>query len=47
MRFCAARRDTKLPKVLTSPVRTSPPETMNIAAMVQGAGLASTGSALS
>ena len=42
IRFCAAWRATKLPKVLISPVRTSPPETMNIAAMVQGAGFENT-----
>ncbi len=40
--FCAARRDTKRAKVLISPVRTRPPETMNMAAMVQGAGLEKT-----
>ena len=36
--FCAARRETMRVKLLISPVRTSPPETMNMAAMVQGAG---------
>ena len=42
--FCAARRETIRAKLLISPVRTSPPETMNIAAMVQGAGLENTSS---
>ena len=41
-RFCAARRDTIRAKLLMSPVRTSPPETMNMAAIVQGAGLEKT-----
>ena len=40
--FCAARRETSRAKLLISPVRTSPPETMNIAAIVQGAGLEKT-----
>ena len=40
--FCAARRDTIRAKLLISPVRTRPPETMNMAAMVQGAGLEKT-----
>ena len=42
--FCAARREAMRAKVLISPVRTRPPETMNIAAMVQGAGLEKTSS---
>ena len=37
--FWAARRETSRAKPLISPVRTSPPDTMNIAAIVQGAGL--------
>ena len=40
--FCAARRETIRAKPLISPVRTRPAETMNIAAIVQGAGLAKT-----
>ena len=40
--FWAARRETSRAKPLMSPVRTSPPDTMNIAAIVQGAGLEKT-----
>ena len=40
--FCAARRETIRAKLLISPVRTSPPDTMNIAAIVQGAGFEKT-----
>ena len=38
----SAWRDTVRASVLISPVRTRPPETMNMAAIVQGAGLENT-----
>src|SRR5688572_23900854 len=40
--FCAARRETNRARLLITPVRTSPPEQMNIAAIVHGAGFENT-----